>query len=217
MNAPLATVDVIDTPPATAAGMPAPSSAPGAGLAAAEAPRLSAKPMGLLLVEFDELYARHLCRHSQLGINVIHLIALFAVWYAIYGLLYWAFGVEWVLAVPAWLYPAALAPNVPVRVLLASALYVGLIIAAVVLLPQPPSWVYLILIPLFYKLQSWSHKLFTVSTDMTEFDNKYRKGGVLFMVLLLYEVPIVLQYLLFRPRFCDRPVGAAHEASLRAE
>jgi hypothetical protein len=55
---------------------------------------LTTRPMSLLRVEFNELYARHLCRHSQLGINVIHLIALFAIWYAVYGLLYWLVGIE---------------------------------------------------------------------------------------------------------------------------
>ena len=62
---------------------------------------LTNRPMRLLLVEFHELYARHLCRHSQLGINVAHLIALFATWYAIYGLLFWSVGIEWMLAVLA--------------------------------------------------------------------------------------------------------------------
>ena len=48
---------------------------------------LTTRPMRLLLVEFNELFERHLCRHSQFGINVLHLIALFAIWYAVYGLL----------------------------------------------------------------------------------------------------------------------------------
>ena len=33
---------------------------------------LTDRPMGLFRVEFGELYARHLCRHSQFGINVAH-------------------------------------------------------------------------------------------------------------------------------------------------
>ncbi|MCI0683559.1 MAG: hypothetical protein L0Y71_15755 [Gemmataceae bacterium] len=155
--------------------------------------------MQLWIVEFHELYARHLCRHSQLGINVIHLAALFAVWYAVYGLLFWLTGIEWTLAVPALAYLAVLAPNLPLRVLAATAVYLGLILAAVLLLPQPPFWVYLIMIPVFYKVQSWSHKFYTVETDMTEFNAKYTKGSVLFVVLLWYEVPIVLNHLLFAP------------------
>ena len=153
--------------------------------------------MRLLVVEFDELYRRHLCRHSQTGINVVHLICLAAIWYAIYGLLYWLTGLDWLLGIPALLYLAAVAPNVPIRVLLATALFLGLILAAVLMLPQPPVWVYLIVIPVFYKVQSWSHRVYTAATDMTEFNKKYTKGRVLFVVLLIYEVPIVLNFLFF--------------------
>jgi hypothetical protein len=159
--------------------------------------------MRLLLVEFNELYARHLCRHSQFGINVVHLIALFAIWYAIYGLLYWLAGVEWVLAIPALIYLAAVAPNVPVRVLMATTLFLALIVVTVLFAPVP-WWACLIIIPVFYKIQSWSHKVWDVASDMTEFDRKYAKGSVLFVILLIYEVPIVLNFLLFAPR--PRPV-----------
>jgi len=155
--------------------------------------------MRLVILEFNELYARHLCRHSQLGVNVVHLIALFVIWYAVYGLLYWLTGIEWVLAVPALVYLAALAPNVSVRVLTATTLFMAVLLAAVVLLPQPPFWVYLLTIPVFYKVQAWSHKFFTVATEMTEFDRKYKKNRLLFVILLLYEVPIVLHFLLFAP------------------
>jgi hypothetical protein len=41
--------------------------------------------MSLWHVEFQELYARHLCRHSQFAINVAHLAALFATWFAVYA------------------------------------------------------------------------------------------------------------------------------------
>ena len=160
---------------------------------------LSPRPMRLLIVEFPELYARHLCRHSQFGINVAHLAALFGIWYAIYGLLYWLAGlvdIERVVFIPAGIYLAALVPNVPLRVFLASALFMGLMLAAVYWLPAP-WWLNLLLIPTFYKLQSWSHKIYTAATDMTEFNRKYSKGSVLFVVLLIYEVPIVLNYLLF--------------------
>ncbi len=155
---------------------------------------LTSRPMRLLLVEFDELCARHLCRHSQLGINVLHLIALFAIWYAVYGLLYWLAGVEWVLAIPALAYLAAIAPNVPIRVLASTLLFLGVIFAAA-LWVTIPWWAYLIIIPIAYKIQAWSHKLYTVETDMTEFNKKYTKGSVLFVVLLIYEVPIVLNVL----------------------
>src|SRR5262249_27860952 len=105
--------------------------------AMAGAGKLSPRPMQVLFVEFDELYARHLCRHSQFGVNVAHLIALFATWYAVYGLIFWVTEIEWTLAVPALAYLAALAPNIPVRILAATALFLALVIAAVLMLPQP--------------------------------------------------------------------------------
>src|SRR5260370_251392 len=81
---------------------------------------LTNRPMSLFFVEFDELCARHLCRHSQLGINVIHLLALLGIWYALYGLLYWLVGVEWALVAAALAYLAILVINVPMRVFLAA-------------------------------------------------------------------------------------------------
>lgn len=172
---------------------------------------LTPRPMRLLLVEFDELYARHLCRHSQTGINVIHLIALAGIWYAVYGLLYWLIPIDWLLAVPAGLYLAVLAPSLPARILAATALFLALIIAAVLLLPQPPFWVFLIVMPVLYKVQSWSHRFYTVEMDMTEFNKKYTKGFVLFVVLLWYEVPIVLNFLLFAPSPSMSLVGESLE------
>jgi hypothetical protein len=169
--------------------------------------KLSERPMNLWFVEFNELYARHLCRHSQCGINVIHLVALFFVWYAVYGLLFWLTGVEWALAIPALIYLAVVAANVPLRVFAATVLFLALIAAAVLIPPQPPFWVYLILIPIFYKVQSWSHRFYSMEFDMTEFNRKYTKGYVLFIVLLIYEVPIVLNYLLMEGN--TRPAGEA--------
>jgi hypothetical protein len=153
--------------------------------------------MSLLRVDFPDLYARHLCRHSQFGINVAHLAALFGIWYAVYGLVYWLVRTEWVPVALAAAYLAALVPNVPTRVLVAAGLFLALLLAALLRLPQPPVWVYLVLIPVCYKLQAWSHKVFTGERDMTEFNKKYPKGLVLFVVLLVLEVPLVLNYLIF--------------------
>lgn len=159
---------------------------------------LSPRPMRLLRVEFNELCARHLCRHSQTGINVLHLIALFGIWYAVYGLLGGLVGIAWVPAVPALAYLAVVAPNLPIRVLTATALFLTLLVAAALWLPAP-WWAELLLIPACYKLQAWSHKYYNVESDMTTFNQKYPKGALLFVVLLLYEVPIVLNVLLFAP------------------
>ena len=159
---------------------------------------LTSQPMSLLRVDFQELYARHLCRHSQFGINVAHLAALFAIWYAVYGAVYWLFRTEWVPVALAAAYLAAVAPHVPVRVLIATGLFLVVFVAAVLGLPALPFWAYLLMIPVSYKLQAWSHKVFTAERDMTEFNKKYTKGFVLFVVLLFYEVPLVLNYLLRR-------------------
>ena len=64
-------------------------------------------------------------------------------------------------------------------------------------MPELPFGVYLLMIPVFYKLQAWNHKVFTVARDMTEYNKKYTKGPVLFVVLLFLEVPLVLNYLVF--------------------
>jgi hypothetical protein len=161
---------------------------------------LTSRPMSLVWIEFDELFARHLCRHSQFGINVAHLAALFGVWYAVYAAAYALTGTPWVPAALAVSYFAVLAPFTPVRVLAVLALFLGMLVASVVFVPALPAWafwVYLLPIPLFYKLQAWSHKVWNVERDMTEFDKKYTKGSVLFVVLLFYEVPIVLNYLVY--------------------
>ena len=155
------------------------------------------RPMSLLRVEFQELYGRHLCRHSQFGINITHLAALFGVWYAVYGIAYWLVQTQWVYFTLAFLYLTALAPNLPLRVFAATSVFLALFVAALCGLPELPVWVYVVMIPVCYKLQSWTHKVWTVETDMSEFNKKYTKGYVLFIVLLFYEVPIVLNYLVF--------------------
>jgi hypothetical protein len=163
-----------------------------------------------LRVDFAGLYARHLCRHSQFGINVVHLAALFGVWYGVYGIIYYllaqhllalsieaANGLAIALAVG---YLALVARNAPVRVTVATAGFLGLFLAALFLLPELPIWVYLLMIPVFYEVQSLSHKVWTAAADMTEYNKIYPKGQVLFVVLLINEVPLVLNYLLFDPQ-----------------
>lgn len=176
-----------------------------------EAPRedvitLSPRPMSLIVIDFAELYARHLRRHSQFGINVAHLIALYGVWWCVYAAaqaLTTAFTQEFAYWVPiglAMAYWLVLVPNAPVRVLLATAAFLAALVASVVFLPSLPwwaFWAYLLPIPLWYKLQAWSHKVWNLELDMTEYDRKYTKGKVLFFVLLFYEVPIVLNYLVY--------------------
>jgi hypothetical protein len=158
------------------------------------------RPMSLVRVDFADLYARHLCRHSQLGINVAHLAALFGVWFGVYGFIHALVRADWLPVGLAAAYLALVAVNAPLRVSMATGVFLALFVAAVLGLPELPLWVYALLVPVCYKLQSWSHKLFTAVADMTEFNKRYPKGFVLFVVLLVYEVPMLLNYLLFEGR-----------------
>jgi hypothetical protein len=166
----------------------------------------TSRPLSLLRVDFPDLYARHLCRHSQFGINVAHLAALVGVWYGVYGIALWIarqfedysqVPVEWLAVVLAAGYLALVALNAPARVCVVTALFLVPFVAAVVFLPPLPVWAYAVMVPVFYELQSLSHKVWTAAADMTEFNKRFPKGQVLFLVLLIYEVPLVLNYLLF--------------------
>ena len=64
-----------------------------------------------------------------------------------------------------------------------------------------------------YKLQTWSHKIYNFKKDMTEFNKKYPKGVTLFLLLSLYELPILLNYLCFdRKSWSERVVAPSVEA-----
>jgi hypothetical protein len=153
--------------------------------------------MNILKINFQELHQRHLCRHSQLGINVVHVVSVLGTYVALCGLFYALGAPEWMplsLMVP---YLAILAFNIPLRVLVLTVLFLGLVSLASLTLPRLPFWWYAVVIILLYKLQAWSHKVYTRETDMTEFDKKYQKGITLFVLLSIYELPILLSYLFF--------------------
>ena len=161
--------------------------------------------MNLFKVNFQELYERHLCRHSQYGINVIHIVAVLGIYLALAGIIRCLGGSEWLLLGIILTHLVIIALNVPVRVLLGNALFMALLFTIVLILPKPETWlqsllwlaVYVVAIPLLYRLQAWSHKVYNVERDMTEFNKKYKKGFVLFVLLSIYEVPILLNYLVF--------------------
>lgn len=167
----------------------------------------TARPLSLLRVDFDDLYARHLGRHSQFGINVAHLAALYGMWYGVYGAVYEAilllgFKAGWIAIVTmALAYLALVSVNAPYRVSVATAAFLAFFVASVLALPTLPTWsiaVFVLMIPLFYKFQAWSHKIWTVGADMTEFNKRFPPGRALNSILLVNEVPICLNYLLFR-------------------
>ena len=173
---------------------------------------LSARPMNLFRAEFAELYERHKCRHSQFGINVGHIIAVYLTWLALYGIATWLLSLvsapPWVLPALAGLYLAVIAPNVSLRVLILTALFVVLLLGTNLLLADVPVWVDVLVIPAAYKLQAWSHKVWNIERDMTDFNLKYPKGRLLFVILTIYEAPILLNYLCFdRRSWCYAPSG----------
>jgi hypothetical protein len=164
--------------------------------------------MNLFKVQFQELYERHLCRHSQYGINVIHLLSVIGSYLALFAIAFRLFllaGLEdyplgW-LALPV-VYLLLMAFNLPLRVLAATVVFVAGFFALFLTCSAPsiPIWVSLILFVLSHEIQQWSHKIYTVEWDMTPFQQKYQKGPLLFLILSLYELPILLNYLVFDPR-----------------
>jgi hypothetical protein len=148
---------------------------------------------------------------------VIHLAAVVGTYLALYGLAFGlvqglgyvltSFGIEagpltskWVLLGIAVPYLVILAANLPTRVFVVTAACLGIFFAAFVALPPLPVWAlwaYPVAIVACYKVQAWSHKLYNRELDMTGFNEKYHKGFSLFVLLSIYELPILLNYLLF--------------------
>ena len=163
-------------------------------------PLMAAPPsrrLSLLWVNFQELYERHLCRHSQYGINVIHLISVIGSYLALFAVAFRLLDNVWVwMAVPV-LYSLLLAFNLPLRVLAVTLVFMAGFFALFFCLPSIPLWVSLLVFVLSHEIQQWSHKIYTVELDMTRFQQKYRKGLLLFLLLSLYELPILLNYLVF--------------------
>ena len=159
--------------------------------------------MNILRVSFRELYERHSCRHSQYGINVIHIAAVFGIYLAlagiVAGIVHFFGGSSWLLLSIILLHLAIVALNVPVRVLAGCLLFMALFFTGVLYLPTKWEWmcVYVLAIPLLYKIQAWSHKVYNIARDMTEFNKKYKKGFLLFMLLSVYELPLLLNYLIY--------------------
>jgi hypothetical protein len=147
-------------------------------------------------VNFSELYQRHLCRHSQYGNNVVHLATEIGTYAGVFSLARKMVEPPWLFLVPV-PYFLVLAFQVPMRVLLVCIAFVALFLAVLLSLPELPIWLSLGLIVICYFVQNWSHKLYDKAADMTEFHKKYPKGPALFVLLLVYELPLLLNYLCF--------------------
>src|SRR6266446_942690 len=101
--------------------------------------------LNLFRVHFQELYERHLCRHSQYGLNVAHLATVIGCYLGLFAALLWLVEVPWVVAALPLPYFVILAFNIPVRVLLASVVFVAASLALLFALPPLPLWLALAL------------------------------------------------------------------------
>ena len=153
--------------------------------------------MNPLRVNFAELYQRHMCRHSQYGINVIHLVSLVGIYAGLCGCALRLMGTPWPLIAFAAAYLVVLLFNVPLRLLLLTGAFLTLFFALLLALPPMPFWVYLLLLYPSYKVQAWSHHVYSKASDMTELNRKYPKGPALFVLLTTYELPMQLIALVF--------------------
>lgn len=156
--------------------------------------------MNLFVVNFPEIYERHLCRHSQYGINVAHIGCVIGTYLALFGIVFALTGSPEVVLGISIPYFALLSWNLPFRVMAALIVFLSLFFVLFFALPKAPLWliwVYPVAIFALYKLQNWSHKIYNLEKDMTEFNRKYPKGVTLFFLLSLYELPILLNYLCF--------------------
>lgn len=169
--------------------------------------------MNPLHANFAELYERHLCRHSQLGINVGHLVCVFGTWISLFGILYnltESPALVLGITVP---YLAVLAANVPLRVFAAVLVFFVVFFTAFFALPTQPIWLSLFVVFFIYKVQNWSHRYWNVERDMTEFNRKYPKGVKLFILLTVYELAILLNYLCY----ARAATGAPRQIELAGE
>lgn len=151
-------------------------------------------------VDFQELYRRHLCRHSQFGINVLHLVGVAGIYIALYAIAFALPGSKWIVVTALAAYFTLLAFNIPPRLLLANVAFVMLLLSIYLLLPHVSVWVYVVLIFVWHRFQIWNHKVYDKEQHMGEFDGKYQKGPLLFLLLSIYELPILLNYLVFDRR-----------------
>lgn len=153
-----------------------------------------------LKINFHELYRRHLCRHSQFGLNALHLVAVAGIYVSLYRIVLAIPGSQWILLLGLLVYLAVLFAKVPFRVWLVSTTAVIVLLASAIAAPELPIWFYLGVIVFLHWFQNWSHRFYTKTFDMSEFKERYPKGFSLFFTLSLFELPILVNYLAFDRR-----------------
>jgi len=156
--------------------------------------------MNLFRVDFQELYRRHLCRHSQFGLNVWHLIAVAGVYFALFGIAFALPGAPWIVGSVLTAYFVILACNIPLSLLFLNFLLIGILLLGFRVVPEVPVWVHVVMLLIWHRFQVWQHRIYHQSADMSEFASKYQKGLALFVVLAVYELPILLNFLVFDGR-----------------
>ncbi len=167
---------------------------------------VEATPLNILRISFDELYRRHLCRHGQFGINILHLISVCGVYISVCSIVTILIRsaepampqtMQYLsICILSFPYFAVLLVNIPVLTFVGTAAAACLIATAAFHDTLGPLWFHLVMILLWHRLQLWSHHLYPLRKDMSEFDGKYRKGLRLFVLLSVYELPILLHYFL---------------------
>src|SRR5262249_9371301 len=107
--------------------------------------------MNPLRANFQELYERHLCRHSQFGINVGHILCVIGTYISLYAILYALFDSPPLILGITVPYLAILALNVPVRVFAVLLIFLALFFLLFFSLPKIPIWASVITIVVLYK------------------------------------------------------------------
>lgn len=157
----------------------------------------------LFRINFEDLYRRHLCRHGPFAINVLHLVAVVGIYISLFGI------VDGVLAAGSFTSRSSIlvglivpwflvvVKNVPLKVSIATAVFVTMLLIAFRMLPTIPVWIWPMLIIAMHQFQQFSHRIYHMERDMADFDRRYPKGRSRFVLLLIYELPILLNYLCY--------------------
>lgn len=153
--------------------------------------------MNLFRIDFGELYQRHLCRHSEFGLNVLHLVAVAGIYLSLFGIAFALPGATWIVAAALTAYTLVLARNIPFALLLLNIASIALLLLTYRLLPPISVWIYVALIVVWHRFQVWQHRIYRRHSDMRSFESRYKKGPRLAVLLAVYELPILLNFLIF--------------------
>jgi len=156
--------------------------------------------MNPLRADFQELYRRHLCRHSEFGINILHLVAVAGVYLAVFGIAFALPGASWIVSGVLFTYFLVLAANIPFRLLVVNTVVIGSLLTLFLMLPEIPVWIHMVLLVAWHRFQVWQHKIYHRHSDMSQFEQKYQKGWALSVLLAVYELPILLNFLVLEAK-----------------